>query len=213
MTLQQFLIVFAAMVTFGTLCSSGWFFITRGRWTTLPDGKKIAEGKIFKHWYLYWNKQRKTKKIVQYKHAQLRMLATRLMPEIERRLTKKNENARMAVTTTAINLYGYTILTPEDIEQLQKEHNVIIMHVGLNSIELMAELDDYVFPEWVRDPLANCATCFSSVYGSLFYWLFTIQAPPLFRWSAMPDFTAIFFWIVFCFSLAVLNTALAKKYN
>ncbi len=73
---------------------------------------------------------------------------------------------------------------------------------------------NYVFPEIIRTPLAECATCFSSIYGSIFYWsAVALIEQKLFNWSNIPWLAAIFFWGVFCFSLSVLNTALAKRFN
>lgn len=219
MTLNAFILVYAVMVLMGSCAATGWFMITRGHWDTEPDGTLKARGKVFKHWYLFWNRKKEKPRVTQYKWGPLKSLIDIIEPDLKRHIRPQKEDAKIYVSFIALNIPGYSLLTTDAIRELEAMHKIQIKHFGSVSYHIFAVEEDYIFPEWVRDPLANCATCFASVYGSLIYWTFTVLVcgwfsfEPLFSWSAYPAGSAIFFWLMYMFSQAVLNTALAKKYN
>ncbi len=210
MNFHDFLSSFGWIMFFGTLAVSGWYFITRGEKETLPDGTVKKTGKIFKDWYFFWTQTKGVKKIY-YQNDQLFYLLMDylsyypandygLVPETGNKASLKFKNEMFAKKFES------------DIEKIKTDLQVEVLLKG-DYVSFYKEYDEYVYPEWVRMPLAECATCFASVYGSLFYWPVIWLQHGLFRWSYHPNVAALFFWIVFCLSLSVLNTVIAKKFN
>lgn len=208
----QFIQLYLCLLVAGTLAVTGWFFITRGRKEQLPNGEISYKGKIFKGWYFFFTKTNGKKRIY-YTGIQLEQLHNQYLIDFpdnpfsftvdgnsflintetsfrERRLKDFIDNkARVEIALGA--------------KALVKGHN----------ISFYKEYDDYVWPEYIRDPLAMCCTCFASIYGSIFYWGVISMSNGLFDWTENVVTAKVFFWISFCLSLAVLNTALAKKFN
>lgn len=205
MTLIQFLITYFLFVGLGTLTVSGWFFITRGREEKLPDGSIQKKGKIFKGWYFYFTRIESVSRIF-YSGAELEKLYCEylsLFPKNDYGIIKSEGNEYLIIEKKDADFsdlfikFGKKFVKTESIIRFYEEKN------------------NYRFPEWIRDPLAVCATCFSSIYGSIFYWsVITLSCDAkLFSWAANATAAVVFFWVFFCMSLAVLNTAIAKKFN
>lgn len=208
MSFETFCTLFIFFLVAGSLAVTGWFFITRGEEITLEDGSKKRNGKIFKNWYFFWTKQKPCKKRVFYDENHLALLVS----EIEDKFYKDYIMHIKRIEKMLV------ILQPQlfynEMRWIEKAYQVKFFDKGNGHFSVYKEYPNYVFPYWVKDPLAVCATCFSSIYGSIFYWgLVALVKKSLFAWSDSPALAAIFFWITFCFSLSVLNTALAKKFN
>ncbi len=216
----QFLTFFLLLTIAGTLAVTGWYFITRGEEETRPDGSKKRVGKIFKGWYFFWTREMPLKKVVFYKNEELQKLLKELSDNYPYLVFTTIGETWFKIIDPAYDYYQDKVqkvapliakLLPEMAEKWELK---IMEQSALHNFEAYKLYPQYVFPEWVRSPLAECATCFASVYGSAFYWLvIAMVKEPLFAWSNGCGVTAIFFWIVFCLQLAVLNTALAKRFN
>lgn len=212
MQLLQFMQFYMYFLVAGTLAVTGWYFITRGREEILPDGRVVRKGKVFMGWYFYWTKT-KGKCNVYFIGEELQKLHKQYLVEFPN------------------DPYGFFIqdnvfivnkpFTDNDVKEMQKHiekiETALDVKVLLKNQQMLSfykEYDKYVWPWWLRDPMAVCATCFASVYGTIFYWgVVLVCGENLFAWTVNVLLAKILFWISFTFSLAVLNTALAKKFN
>lgn len=209
MSFEIFILVFFAVIFLGSLAVTGWYFITRGEEKILEDGSKKRTGKVFKNWFFFWTKTKDVKRRVWYDEAHLFGLYSEIKGKFV--ITKNSYD---------INQIGdrFVITQPqkyyEEMRWIENAFEVKFYDLGGNDYRVYKEYDDFVFPYWVRDPLAVCATCFSSIYGSIFYWiLIALPKAKVFGWAHIPWLAATCFWIAFCFSLSVINTALAKRFN
>ena len=212
MNFIQFLICYFIIVLLGSLAVTGWFFITRGTKEIQPDGTIKKKGKIFMGWYFFWTKTKESKKRIYYKGAALYTLVTEIndmSPVAFLLLNTGNDSVsiRPSISTSELTKMLKVIGAVEIDEQSQDED------FRVTEARFFKEEPIYVFPWWLRDPLAQCSTCFSSIYGSLFYWGLILNVPGLFYWAPHVLIAKIFYWVTFCLSLSVLNTALAKKFN
>jgi hypothetical protein len=206
-----FLVAYLMLIIIGTLVVGGWFFVTRGSIETLPDGTRMQKGKIFRSWYFFWMQEKSPKRKIYYTGAQLRLLA-------RQQLAPYFGWGNMVVNDSSLELVGGDFR--KMIGQVENDLNIKFLCKGpvldgdAQIYSIFREFTVYRFPEWVRHPLAQCATCFSSIYGSLFYWgMIPFLGRDLYSWAQMPILAMIFFWVCFCFSLSIPLTALAKKYN
>lgn len=210
MNIQDFIIVYLFILFTGTFAVTGWFFITRGKETVLEDGTKKRTGKVFKWWYFFWTQKKFKNKRIYFDEPHL----FDLYLEIKARFYR-NGRCLLSVKENSLTLEEPSSFI-EEIRWVERAHNVHIYQrtEGSNIFGIYRIEEVFLFPWWVRDPLASCATCFSSIYGSIYYWLLiALIGNGLFEWSTYPVLASIFFWITFCFTLSITNTALAKKYN
>lgn len=209
MKFEIFLLVYAGFLIFGSLAVTGWYFITRGEIKVREDGSKVKTGKIFRDWYFFWTKMKPKKERVFLNEANLYELYLKIRDQYR----AKELFAHIGVEGKSI-VFVHSEKFNEERRWVEKAFEVKFYDQGGGMYSVYKEYDDFVFPAWVRDPLAVCATCFASVYGSLFYWpLVALVKVELFSWATIPWLAAVLFWIAFCFSLSVLNTALAKRWN
>jgi hypothetical protein len=206
-----FALSFLGLIAIGTLVVGGWFFTTRGRITVLPDGTQKKEGKLFKFVYFYFMQELPAEKIY-YRGDELTKVASQMEDNLLRSL---QHGARVIVHPAAISIQLGGDDAKKTLKREAKQLGVSVLDKGDGYYALYKEYPQYLFPEWVRDPLVKCATCFSSFYGSLFYWsTYPFIGKHLYSWMEMPILaSALLFWVIFCFSLAIPLTALAKKYN
>jgi hypothetical protein len=211
MDFYTFLQSFLLIIIVGSIVVTGWFFITRGYEQVLEDGSIHRYGKIFKSWYFFWNKKWSEKEKIFYDKDHLRELYSHIDKKILPQFS-------LAGIYLVVKEEGLTRAWKQEFEYHHKVKLFDAFNQGEGVYRVYKEYDDYVYPSWVRDPLASCATCFASIYGSLFYWLLIAFCEVagdvnLFAWCFIPKLAAVFFWICFCLCLAVVNTAIAKKYN
>jgi len=209
MSFSLFMLLFAGFLIFGALAVTGWYFITRGEIKVREDGSKVKTGKVFREWYFFWTKKKKEKERVYLNEANLVELYLKIRDQYR---------ANPIYAAITVEDKSMVFKTPEKFNEerlwIEKAFDLKFVDKGGGVYSVYKEYDAFVFPAWVRDPLAQCATCFSSIYGSTFYWLLiALVKENLFAWATTPWLAAVFFWIAFCFSLSVLNTALAKRWN
>ncbi len=215
------LLTFLALIAIGTLVVGGWFFITRGWTETLPDGREIRKGKIFRGWYFFWMKETAKPERIYYTGAQLKILYKQFKLSLGKKFSDLDlvielHDAALQVTAWRKDreekdkhiLVGVYHQTREELMEVGESLGFRVHDKSNGFFALYKEFPAYRFPELVRHPLASCATCFASLYGSMFYWasvgIFAVRLPIL---------ALLFCWICFCLSLAVTLTAVAKKYN
>lgn len=209
MSFPMFMLLFAGILIFGSLAVTGWFFITRGEIKVREDGSKVKTGKVFRDWYFFWTKVKDRKEKVFFNEANLYELYLKIRDQYR----AKELYACISVEGTSLLFKGAEKFN-EERQWIEKAFDLKFYDQGGGLYSVYKEYDDFVFPAYVRDPLAQCATCFSSIYGSIFYWLLiALVKVNLFAWATVPWLAAFCFWIAFCFSLSVLNTALAKRWN
>lgn len=208
MNFTTFLHNFLLITIIGTLAVTGWFFITRGSKELQPDGTYKEKGKIFKNWLFFWTKTKAENKKIFYKGFALQSVVDEI----------NTNHPNLGLT---VRVFDYVHINNDTIYRSENQiKNILAAAGGLkladysgNTFTVYKDEVDFVFPWWVRDPLAVCATCFASIYGTIFYWGVILNVPELFAWAPHIWFAKIFYWVAFCLSLAVLNTALAKKFN
>lgn len=209
MMFVTFIFIFFALLFIGSLAISGWFFITRGEEIVLEDGKKRRTGKLFRGWYFFWMKKRSCKKVIFFDDDH----AFELYMKVRDKFVIGKDKYDLTPVNGFFKIDNATRYT-DIIRWIEGAFEVKLKDDGGGLFRIVMEEDQYVFPHWLRDPLAKCSTCFASIYGSLFYWLLiALVKIDLFEWSSNVTLAKIFFWIVFCLSVAVINTALAKKFN
>lgn len=216
MTFETFIQSFLIIIILGTLTVTGWFFITRGYEQLMEDGSIYRYGKIFKAWYFFWTKKKKEKERVYFDNAHLMTLYYEIRKKFQYNAQVSGKKP-FAIWVDGDEMYIdiFTITDYiEKIREIENDNKIKFFDIGTGQYKVYKEYDQYVYPEWIRDPLAACATCFSSIYGTAFYWLLIALCDVnLFAWSSYPVLASVFFWISFCFCLSVINTAIAKKYN
>jgi hypothetical protein len=213
-----FMVAYLLMLIIGTLTVAGWFFITRGSTEILPNNNLLRKGKIFKGWFFFWMQEKHERSRIYYTGAQLRILVN----EFKSQLRDKYNECAVTVHDASIDLRDMDPNNRKNmLAKLEAELQIKFSFKGytdegktIASFSIYKEFIQYRFPEWVRHPLAQCATCFSSIYGSLFYWIVIhFLGEDLYSWARLPILAMLFFWVVFCLSLSVSITAVAKKYN
>jgi len=207
---------FLIYLLIGALATTGWFAITRGRKEKLPDGTQVQKGKLFKGWYFYWTATT-GKKNINYKGESLRRLHDLYLSEYgsDMFLLKVDQTESFLIFSDQYSVDQRIINKSLFLQKKQEFESRLdcLCRVDGEAVVCYKEYSVYRFPEWVRDPLAECATCFASLYGSVLYWVpIWLRKEPSFTWAAQPLFASLFFWIVYCMSLAFLNTGLAKKF-
>lgn len=197
-----FILSYLGLIAMGTLAVGGWFFVTRGWTTTLPNGSVKKQGKIFKGVYFYFMQERGTERIY-YSGEELQKIADIIKAHLPEAIIK--------VFPSTVIIQQQSIA--EAVQSLCKQLGYEVLPKGDGYFAFYKEYPVYRFPEYIRDPLAKCATCFSSLYGSIFYWTaYLLIGDYMFSWMRS-GLAPLIFWIIFCFSLAIPLTALAKKYN
>lgn len=211
MDFLHFALSFLAMLTFGALSITGWFFVTRGRKETMPDNSQQKRGKLFRDFYFFFTQTNGSTKIY-FKDDQLKAFLLDAQHDLIKAAV--GVHPYLDIHEGKQIYFGNCIeINKEIIRMIGKQYDVHFLYIGRNEYRVAKSYPDYVFPEWIRHPIAVCVTCFASLYGSMFYWLIVPYMQYPFAWSDVPQFHRFLFWVVFCLSLAVLNTALAKKYN
>ncbi len=196
----------------GGIAITGWFAITRGRWKILPDGNKKWVGKIFCNWQKFWEKEITTKPCY-YSGDELEKLLMDIEKYVDIRRFSVEKNYRIAdgrkciyfptPTTEAYFKDNFYIL----------KHNLNIRYVykeakengGVSFVFFYKAMPVYRFPEWIRDPIASCIYCHSSVYGTLIWGLLNYTCKFLTVSEAMV------LWIPYCISLTFVSPYLWKK--
>lgn len=206
-----FLIVHSILLFTGALFCLGWYTITRGRHEVLPNGRVVSHGKLFKAWSLYFN--RKTTPVyIQYNDQFLKEL---LLMGMAADLRQEWRDTTVSVVDGS--LFLNVKLSEALIDYLKLNYQIEIElddRPGNGyTYYVFKKMDSYVFPEWLRDMLAACPTCFASFYGTIYFFVVvgSIGYETMFGWAKIPVMAFFFFWISYCFSLAVINTVVAKK--
>jgi hypothetical protein len=204
----QFFVIYSLMIVIGSLFCIGWFIITRHEWVTEPNGERRLYGKIFKGWSAFWLKEKKEPVRVYFSGEQLK----KKCDEIERVIPKFR--GRITAEPLLISFAGVQDgeLPKEDVYTIELATR-IKMDKFNHPVEysVYEERPQYVFPEWVRMPLAGCPPCFSSAYGSFIYWGVIYSRPHVLSWAFSPFWSAMFFWVVYCVSISCLNVVFYKK--
>jgi hypothetical protein len=200
MNLLPFLLSFLILLVIGSLCIVGFYIITRGQKETQADGTIKRTGKVFKGWSLFWEQQVGYQKI--YYNGPALKEKLKLLQQWNDELAQKI----MCLETPE----GYKLLTREklaapDVSYIKDALSCEIEYQDNETLKLYELQKDYVFPEWVRFPLSQCPPCMASIGGTLLYWPIMLQVDSAGFWSLYPGSSLLFFWVVYCCSLAALN--------
>lgn len=213
--LQQILSFFALLLLAGMFIN-GWYAITRGYKEYYPDGTIRKRGKIFREWTFFWEKEKPEPILKFYSGAELVYLLHKMRIYIKPDMSVGIRNDNELSVSESFKPMIPIIEKEMDIQMSihwEEGHTMSIVNVW-------KKYPDYVFPWWMRDMLASCITCFSSLYSTLFYVFIHV----LFRWDILRHTLYGCFaddkmwlaipltWVTYCFSLAWLNTVLWKKF-
>jgi len=207
------------MLITGAMFNVGWYVITRGEWQILPDGTKVYKGKIFKGWSKFWEQETETfsnkiyyhggelRKLVIQIEAQMGMSTQATSPDRKYSLVE-GENSIWLPNTGTIAYFNdrwWVFGHNNDVSMVIKKHG---LGAYVNFFKLKKT---YRFPEWVRMPVSSCIFCYSSIYGSLFWWLNAIISNRL-GWLANVDLNVfLVYWVPYCISLSFLSPFLWQK--
>lgn len=195
----------------GGIAITGWFAITRGRWEISPNGNKKWVGKIFCGWQKFWEKEVYSK-LCYYSGDELEKLLMEIEKFIDIRMFSVDKNYKIANGGKCIYFPDLTTEAYFKEKFYILKHNLKIQFVLKERKEnepsfvfLYKSIPVYRFPEWVRDPIASCIYCHSSIYGTIIWWLLNFNCKFL-------TLTEIFsLWIPYCISLTFVSPYLWKK--
>lgn len=220
MLVINFFIVYFLLLAFGGIICTGWHSITRGFEKTLPDGSKKKVGKLFKGWYFFWFQKKEVLRI-HYSGDALFAIFSKFRPYYSGIYKPFISCVGHEGCSNMSMLVDYTFL--DAIPLLRSTFDInFIVKVGNDKGEYIVfvygEEPVYRFPEWLRDPLAGCVTCYASIYGSVIFWTFYALA----KTSSLGDVcqlwvemmysgTVFLVWVAYCISLAFVNTTLWIK--
>jgi hypothetical protein len=196
-----FLCIYCLMILLATGLCCGWFVITRGQEYITPDGKAKKYGMLFKGWSFFWEGYQLQKIYYSKEEALVKfdfLLKTR--PDIAAKITYN----KLGVLWPDQPLSEKEILGMEDVLACKVDKR-------MDGLHLFVEEPLYTFPEWIRKPMSECVICFSSVYGSAFYWFVVLQTNTLFSWANKENLAKFGFWVIFCLILACANKYISQK--
>jgi len=203
----HFVLYYLLTVFSGSLVMLGWYIITRGRVEYTPSGEPYKAGKIFKGWHFFWTKK---KKIREYDIIEGK-------PLVDSFLILKNKYDFLRLGNTNKYIFfdeKYYDILKSDKELIKKMVGADDVVFGDNGrfLSLLKDKNKYVFPEWIRDPISECVTCYASFYGTLLYIVFYYGNSQLFDWCKIP-FANVIFWVIYCMSCAAINTILKQNFK
>ena len=88
---------------------------------------------------------------------------------------------------------------------------IVGFHICIKKGQILYWYTKYILlyerlPEWLFKPLGGCVTCMASIFGTISFWLKIIHEHQI-----VNSYTLIS-WVVFCFSLAILNSIIYYFY-
>lgn len=205
---MTYFIVFILLLFTSGLFINGWFLVTRGREEVQPDNSIKRVGKVFMGWYFFWTKEKDTKKIY-YQGKQLNCIVEQM-----RQHTKEE-----------INLHGEAriVVMPSFKRDKLKLQTILEVCIDIEENEggpyyatIYKEEPEYVFPEWIRDMMAECVTCHASFYGNIIFWTFVALCREyslgnMGIWNDLSGNALITTWLAYWVSLAYVNTWVYQK--
>lgn len=181
------------------------FYHLSRHWVIIePDGRRNVGGDILKWWSWFWERSKGVKKIY-YKNEGFdkKMEDMRgIHPEVY---------ASLVIGLPLPYLFSFLALPPDN--KLKEVEMTLMCKIGQGNVGyyLYAEVQNYIFPEWVRKPMSQCYVCMSSVFGSAAWWIFVYLQKDMFVWSKYPEETFFLLWIVFIVFLSGINRFLGAK--
>jgi hypothetical protein len=203
-----YLLYYFAALLFGGLVITGWFAVTRGRWETRPDGRKYWTGKIFNEWQRFWERTVASESVY-FRERELQGLCLRL----ESILSIRNYTFSESQTCIIIDAATHSKLKNRFfVFELQNPGIKVMFKEGSQGDEgkhyafFYKDLPIYAFPEWIRDPMASCIYCHSSIYGTIIWSFLAIISN-----NVLPVGIYVALWIPYILSLAFVSPYLWKK--
>lgn len=212
----------------GGIVINGWFAVTRGQWKDEVDGTRTKEGALLKAWWFFFFKE-KSETFRVYKDKEFYKVFDLLTTQ-----PKLNKfNIRLAETEYPLmGQEGLVAIIDESAfrprnQALIKEISGVTLskfypgsgfdlsQLSGTPITFLKEEPVYKFPEWIRTMMAGCITCFSSFYGSIFYWaaFLLIGRGWFYGVTDYPMVLLFTTWIAYMLGLAYVNTYLWKRIN
>lgn len=206
------------LILLASLVTNGIYAATRGEYKTEEDGTICKNGKIFRFWYFYWM-QFKGYRDVYFNDDNVR----RLWYNMRQMVGHENIQIQSAVTGDFLAIKGNALHVLATITNLQgvkfKLENTNTEWVAAYPYK---QYKNYKFPWWIRDAMAGCITCFTSVYGTGIYllimWRVSRETLCNTLWRAFPCDTmsdlvinGIITWFLYWMALAFVNTVLWKR--
>lgn len=197
------LILMLGMLLINALLIRGINLVVDGRSEIKPDGVEIHHGKIAYPIRKYFD-QGWTKKIY-YRDDHLKKLLE----------TLKNRLPHVIQYREVFHAGIY--VSEQQLQNIILNKSVISMQVDqvgfdiegegeIIQVYFYKEYKEYRFPKWFRMTVYDCPPCMSTVWGNIFYWVFTMYVLK-FQFSSELLCLSIFYWV----SLAYVNHLIEKR--
>mgnify|MGYP006948432236 CR=1 FL=1 len=206
---MEYFVIFLLLVFASALLINGWFLVTRGKEEVQPDNSVRKVGKIAMGWYFFWTREKHTKKVY-YEGKQLECIAEQMKHYVNQE----------------INLYGTArlIILPGFKNKKRQVENALDVCIEIEETQepgpiyatVYKEEVIYVYPEWLRDMMAECVTCHATPYGNLIFWTFIslcrqYALGDMGVWNEISGMALITTWLAYWVSLAYVNTWLYQR--
>lgn len=198
----------------GGIFITGWFAVTRGRYVIQPDGERIWKGKIFSAWQKYWEQTKGEKKVFYYGHElkifMLQIEQAFALTPASYRFNHDHPNPMCIIVNADVmqrlkdRFHVFQAGNPDTDILIKSGHNSNEFYIMFSK-----RIKQYVFSDKLRDPLASCIYCHSSLYGSLI-WL-TIFCIAKHYQAGICGHVAFILWPVYLISLSFVTPFLWKK--
>lgn len=182
MSFFNFIVSYSILLVLGSFFIYQWHYLTRHTLEVQPNGKIKRLGFIVSGWSAYWEKQ----------------------IGVER--TYYEGKAEQALLEAIKPIW--------DKNKITEIENQIGCKIELTDSEIFFYLEEpkYRFPEWIRNPISECPTCMSSVYGTTIYFFYCFLIKSLFLWANYPIIALLFFWCIFVVVLSFLINLILKYF-
>jgi len=182
MTFLEFILSYSILLVLGSFLVYQWHYLTRHSLEVQPNGKVKRIGFIVSGWSAYWQKQIGIEKVYY------------------------EGDAEKALVEAIKPIW--------DINKIPEIEQQIGCKIEVTDDEIFFYLEEpiYRFPEWIRNPISECPTCMSSVYGSVIYFFYCLLIKDLFLWANYPIIGILFFWCIFVVVLSFLINLIVKYF-
>lgn len=185
-----------------------FYDLTRHYVIIQPDNNTKISGEIFRKWSMFWEKEKKDRKLfysgdaLHFKLSELR----RLIPNIGNKFTRKGIIQKEEV---AFYVKEGQNISDEEIKNIE---SVLFCKIMTNGHYYFLYLEEpvYLFPAIIRKPMSACVRCMANPFGSSI-WLSVNYLYNPFLWTNHKYFAFFFFWVLFLVVLSKINDYLYRK--
>ncbi len=197
------LVLILGMLLVNALMIRGINLIMQGHTEIRPDGVEINHGKIGYPIRKYFDTNISQK--IYYRDKELEKLLSSLSLKIPHIIQYRSI------------FHAGIYVTEQNLQNMLANRNVISMQADLVQFDVEGEGEiiqvyfykeykSYRFPKWFRMMVYDCPPCMSSLYGGIFYWVFTLF---ILKFNFSSELICI--WVGYWLSLAYVNYLIEKR--